>query len=666
MADMTDAPSSNRRYNFIYARDRANCFDCPLSALWYLDPPDKSAPVLGQGPGASLSHAPVMIIGEGPGEQENEHGVPFYRDAPSGRELNNLCTRMGLDRYQQCYVTNVVKCRPPKNRDPKPLELQCCSSWLKYEIAEVRPDHIITVGRFSTRALLGNNVDMETVHGIPHQVFPVESDPAYRPTVIPCYHIAAGLKAPETMNRVQYDFQRVSSVLHGEKFTAPEDLYKGAEKYVLATARRLELELAFTSIVAIDTETLPTGSSPGLHDPVWCVTVCMSPGKAYFIPVTDIACLEVLKKSLTRPNLRIVFHKALFDIPVLESLGVTVPLGQVEDTMDMAYLLQVEPLGLKSLAKRHCGMDMEEYEDVLRDAQETLTRAYLKQAAGLTLPNPPPITELRNGVYLQVQPQNVVRKVKKLLMKHDVDVYILDTKTDLTSSWLKLDPERGRNQVEQLLGPLPRATLADIPIAEARYYACRDADATLRVHRTLSPIIQSFDLWPVVRMDCDTLPMVIDMHRSGIEADVSVLKDLGEYFGTRAEEAKKRIYDVVSKRYNLNSPDEVSDMLFKELKLPPQKQPTKKPNGKIVYPTGEREVLSPLKGTHPVVDLLLEYRQYTKLRSTYAEAALNLVDVDGRVHANFSLTSTSTGRLSCSKPNLMAQPVRTSEGKLIR
>ena len=154
--------------------------------------------------------------------------------------------------------------------------------------------------------------------------------------------------------------------------------------------------------------------------------------------------------------------------------------------------------------------------------------------------------------------------------------------------------------------------------------------------------------------------VLADMESSGIKLDTHVLEKLSEELQKRLIELIKDIYDISGHQFNINSPKQLREILFKELKLPVIK---KSKTG----PSTNEEVLRALAGSHKLPALLLEYRKLTKLKSTYVDTLPELIDKNtGRLHTCFNQTGTETGRLSSSNPNLQNIPVKTDIGRQIR
>ncbi|HAF48947.1 MAG TPA: uracil-DNA glycosylase [Anaerolineaceae bacterium] len=153
-------------------------------------------------PGAGNPNSTLMFIGEGPGFHENQQGLPFVGAA--GSFLDELLAEAGLKR-EDVFITNVVKCRPPGNRDPQPEELEACKPYLERQIAAINPDVIVTLGRFSMGHFI-NNGKISSIHG--------RSFWSNGRMVIPMYHPAAALHQPSLRSVVVEDFQKLPGMIN--------------------------------------------------------------------------------------------------------------------------------------------------------------------------------------------------------------------------------------------------------------------------------------------------------------------------------------------------------------------------------------------------------------------------------------------------------------------
>ena len=153
-------------------------------------------------PGDGPANAEIMFIGEGPGFHENEQGHPFV--GPSGKLLSQLLAQAGLTR-EEVFITNVVKCRPPDNRDPLPEELAACDTYLEAQIQAIDPSIIVTLGRFSMGKFI-SDVKISAVHGQMRKV-----GERY---VIPMFHPAAALHQPLLKQTILGDFAKLPDQLN--------------------------------------------------------------------------------------------------------------------------------------------------------------------------------------------------------------------------------------------------------------------------------------------------------------------------------------------------------------------------------------------------------------------------------------------------------------------
>ncbi len=216
--------------------------------------------------------------------------------------------------------------------------------------------------------------------------------------------------------------------------------------------------------------------------------------------------------------------------------------------------------------------------------------------------------------------------------------------------------------IAQLIGTGSKMiSMAQVPVRMAADYAGADADMTLRLVKPIMEDLRRHSLLDLYyNIELPLLPVLMQMEIYGVALDGDFLRNLGEKLGEQISALEKEIYDAVGHRFNINSTRQLGDILFGELKLPAGKKT------KTGYSVSA-DVIESLRGQHPVVDHLLEYRQLTKLKSTYVDGLLALMDpVTGRVHTTFSQTTASSGRLSSSNPNLQNIPVRTEVGRQIR
>ena len=194
-------------------------------------------------------------------------------------------------------------------------------------------------------------------------------------------------------------------------------------------------------------------------------------------------------------------------------------------------------------------------------------------------------------------------------------------------------------------------------------YACEDADVTLQLREVFAPMLAEREADKLFHeLEVPLIPVLADMERTGVRVDREELARLQKEFRAELEQVEERIYQAAGERFNLNSPKQLGDILFKKLALIDKPKKTK--TGQ--WSTSE-EVLSDLAADHAIVADILEYRSIGKLLSTYIEALpMEINPRTGRIHTSFNQTLTATGRLSSSNPNLQNIPVRTPRGQTIR
>jgi DNA polymerase-1 len=203
----------------------------------------------------------------------------------------------------------------------------------------------------------------------------------------------------------------------------------------------------------------------------------------------------------------------------------------------------------------------------------------------------------------------------------------------------------------------------EVPVQDAVPYACEDADITLMAYEVIEPKLQEGGFDSLFKeLEMPLIPVLVDMELSGICVDGGRLEALSKEFERQLHETEDRIYAIAGERFNIQSHQQLGRILFERLKLPIQKK-TKKKTG---YST-DVQVLTTLSFEHELPALVLQYRSLAKLKSTYADALVDLIHPEThRIHTSYNQTVTATGRLSSSDPNLQNIPVRTGEGRKIR
>ena len=218
--------------------------------------------------------------------------------------------------------------------------------------------------------------------------------------------------------------------------------------------------------------------------------------------------------------------------------------------------------------------------------------------------------------------------------------------------------------IEDLIGSgKKQKSFAETLIDKAGEYSCEDVDYTLRLKQVLYPELEKSDL-PLLFHEVE-LPLVqvlAEMELAGVAVDKKVLKEVSDYLEAEIEKYAKDIFEMAGRKFNLNSPSQLAKVFFEDLKLKPVRRTVKK-----THQSTDVQVLEELAKVHPLPRAILEFRQLSKLKSTYADALPELINKKtGRIHTSFNQTVAATGRLSSSNPNLQNIPVRTEIGRQIR
>jgi DNA polymerase-1 len=230
-------------------------------------------------------------------------------------------------------------------------------------------------------------------------------------------------------------------------------------------------------------------------------------------------------------------------------------------------------------------------------------------------------------------------------------------------AWQELGVEM--TPIEDLIGKgKGQLTMDRVAVERVYPYAAADADMTLRLVPRQEAQLKQKNLWPLfTQIEMPLVPVLIDMECTGVALNVEFLQGMSRELHQRLGELERDIQQGVGYAFNINSSQQLSDALFIKLGLPTDGL-QKGVSGR--YSTAA-EVLEGLRGKHPVLDLLLEHRQLSKIKSTYVDALPLLVNPHtGRLHTSWNQTGTVTGRISSSDPNLQNIPIRTDLGRRVR
>ena len=266
-----------------------------------------------------------------------------------------------------------------------------------------------------------------------------------------------------------------------------------------------------------------------------------------------------------------------------------------------------------------------------------------------------------------------------IAMLQTVGIDVHGTLFDTMLAHYLLDPEQ-RHSLDKLAGthlnyaPIPLTALigekkgeqistADVPLDQLCDYACEDADIALQLREKFEPLLNKAKLAGVFNdIETPLIPVLVEMEAAGVAVDTGALKEISGRLAGEIAEQERQVYNLAGREFNVNSPKQLGEVLFDELKL--VEKPKKTKTGQ--YATSE-EILDQLAIDHEIARVLLDFRAATKLKNTYVDALPEYISpVTGRIHTSFNQAVTTTGRLASSDPNIQNIPVRTEQGQEIR
>jgi len=357
----------------------------------------------------------------------------------------------------------------------------------------------------------------------------------------------------------------------------------------------------------------------------------------YHIVNTAPALDELIKRLSTAKSFAVDLETTGLDPMSVQLVGISFSPAEGE-----AYYIPVGHVGLDEIAQLPL-------EEVIAKLKPTLEDQKL---AKLT----------HNGKYDTTVLAEYGIEVKNLTFDSMLAAYLLGEKSLglKTLAFSKLAIEM--TPISELIGSgAKQIPMSQVEIARAADYACADADMTGRLKALLEPELHQRGLWQLfTEVELPLMPVLVHMERNGVALDTELLRQMSHRLGEQLLKLEADIYNSVGHQFNINSPQQLSTVLFDELKLPTARKT------KTSYSTGAA-VLEELRSAHPVIEFILDYRQLSKIKSTYIDALPSLINPKTkRVHTSFNQTRTATGRLSSSEPNLQNIPVRGEMGKEVR
>lgn len=660
------------------------------------------------------SPSPYLMLSECPGREEAKSGRPFR--GKMGDEVTRYLDGVRLPGREEWRLSTWIREWCGEDGEYTKADFDRDEPALRTDIATCCPWLVVPLGRTLTRYFLGD-VDMDEVHGIPWRL-PTDSsvcglfdDPA-SVVVVPIYNPAAGFKSPELSAQVAYDFSQLPAVLLGD--LQPRVLYddpiSSPDYHEITTEAELDEVMRHATQIATDTE--------GYAWEPWSVQLTVRPGESFILRCRDIPAQTnaarsndvrhsahrfercsrygpLVAKFVSWVNTRgrqyrWTFHNALHDLAVFRALGIDTTELQFDDTMIMAYNLQLEPQGLKPLCARWCGMKMQHYDEVmgntsLRLAQDWLMMALENEEADYDVRCQAEFTRLTTTPYvdakgkthqgrrLKVPPKlprtDLHKAVERCLRSNRPrglwDDQVIDRHVDATPKY----------------GAMWHATLNHVDGATAIQYAGRDSDGTCRLAPQLEERVRANALWDTYQADLGTVPLIDRMQHVGIRPDLSHFQRLSGDLEVELVEIRTRLASAflthgwapdvdTAFEFNANSGAQTAELLFTRLGIASLKRTpggADSTNDKVLEALEKDTSLD--RQYRDTISTIREYREVYKLKSTFVDAIPDFVHrwpFDGRVHPTFRITRVVTGRLAASDPNILAMPKHGKFAKRFR
>jgi len=554
-------------------------------------------------PGSGSLTPRYLFIGEAPGENEDIEGEPFI--GVSGKYLKRkLITQLAGIKLRDCRFTNIIKCHPLDNRDPYASEIKACWPWLQSEIALIKPEVIFTVGRIATKQILGKS--LAESHG---QVFEWNGYP-----VMPLYH-PAGVNRAVNRKKLEVDYKNIRKKLAENLTDGKLNRPANAKTILVDSPARLTTLLEHLSKVdqfALDIETDEEEwtrnkgkkkSEGGVPDPITNVLVGIA------------VAIEGSEEGESATAYYIPTSKHPDHKPNLEPFGI--PNLQLYRGFICAVLQpHVERCRVYMHNAKFEMESLEKYGMEFKRPFCTMVAAYLSGEETLGL-------------------KDIIRRNYSVTM----------------------------NELTEFIN-MQKQVVSEAPLSSVFPYGCADAEFTLkyglRERKAIEERGQNRLFYDIMM---SLLPWIVREELDGLEIDEDKRVELEPYWAGVLAEVEDEIRELADNDdFNIRSPEQVAEVLFDDLDLPPTKL-TK--SGK--HFSTDKGSLEPMKKVHPIIEPLLLSKSYQTIKSTFVDGPPKKLHPETmRLHAQVNQTGTDTTRFSYNDPNWQNLPVRTKESRRIR
>jgi uracil-DNA glycosylase family 4 len=565
--------------------------------------------------------AKILLVGEAPGPDENEQGVPFVGRA--GQQLNRMLALAGIAR-EQVRIVNAVRCFP-KNEDrnvnasfraPTWDEIAACREYLKQEIEAIKPNVIVPLGSVALSAIMGSksaaaSTKITKVRGT--EFWSEE----FNCKIMPTFHPSACMRDPNREPTVIQDFVRIrESSQYAELSKGDEGNYITLDTLEKADAFFERMNDVQNFVFDLETNSLDwqTGEILEVSFSWKEKTACVLPLTKYIgIPYQEI---EIKKRKGKK--------KVDGKVQVVETEKQVV-VEKVRDTYE-PYWGEKQEYILGKLKE-------------LMESEKGKIGQNLKFDSKWFMQKGWKVNNIIFDTMLAAHLLNENNKGRLDLTSLSKQYTTMGNYDRPIEEWFK------EHRVSE-----EKRNYAHLPEELRRKYACMDADCTYRLFEKFVPLLANENLTDIFnRLILPLNDTLTEAEFRGVKIDRECLKALKQELEADIAALEKRIKTVTGD-INLNSPDQLKTLLFKELKLPKIKKTKKGDDSTDV------EVLEILADMNPIPQLILDYRKMEKLYNTYVVGIEEKLDKEGYLHGSFNIMGTESGRLSSSDPNLQNIP----------
>lgn len=635
--------------------------------------------------------AKLLVLGEGPGENEDLQGLPFV--GSSGQRLQTHLDALNV----KYYISNAVRCRPTSksinkkgeqvlhNRTPTGKEVKFCSAKTYQLIDKIKPTVILTLGSIPITQLLHLGVTMTSIRGR------IYYHPQLNCYIVPTWHPAyLGYNGDKLIEKqFIHDLHQAIQLLR-----TPKTRQINSNPKSLQDPIEIKEYLEYLKTVeecSIDLET--TGLNPR-KDRITDISFCTKCGEGIHIKWNDILPFyDLLKEVLQNTNFKVIGQNFKFDKKFLRNIGINV--ANLYFDTQLAYhtttmtfegegksLYSLEVMSWILTREGNYKAILEEFGGILGHQTGIEKKKEQKKMEKIEKKKEEKPQKIQSVVRLPAVEYNSLfndiedQKVEKINV---ADEFFSHLSTEQDGKFLeKFTPKKGIRRIitdedafiidesqdielqkySSYVADKLKKKLEETHLTPLQFYSAMDADVTFQIYKRLKPQIESEfkDVFYDLIMPLSNT--LLRLEENGISLDVPYIDMLIEENTKKTTEIKTKFFKKVKKEFNMDSAKELREIIYDHLRIPiDEEYMTSGGKGGVKLPSTDKNAIEYLAKKHPILTGIVEYRRLEKENSTYLEGFKNHIDsTTGRVHTSFLQHSTATGRISSSSPNTQNIP----------